>query len=153
MTHQTYFKPKRSKKAWREKDFSPYMKDKIVLRDKVCQVCNRHNPPHDVQHIFSRGRLYRDTVNWIENGVLVCRECHHRLTHPKADQDKYDDLALHLLALDRFKANKKTPKEDIKEMIVLINARFYDMCDCGIDRAEKYVDAAVHSSKCKSRNP
>ena len=90
----------------------------VHLRDKVCRVCG--NTKGQAHHIFTRKHF---NTRWnLENGILLCFDCHKNTAHEKpldffdwlqkqAGQDWIDDL--------RTKAKKtvKFSKEEKKEMI------------------------------------
>jgi len=90
----------------------------VHLRDKVCRVCG--NTKGQAHHIFTRKHF---NTRWnLENGILLCFNCHKNTAHEKpldffdwlekqSGQDWIDDL--------RTKAKKtvKFSKEEKKEMI------------------------------------
>lgn len=90
----------------------------IHLRDKVCRVCG--NPKGQAHHIFTRKHF---NTRWnLENGILLCFDCHKNTAHEKpldffdwlrkqAGQDWIDDLR------KKAKMAVQFSKEEKKEMI------------------------------------
>ena len=125
MTH--YLKSSRKKKTKSDKSFPKEVVEAIYRRDKgACTICgsciNLEAHPH---HVFYRSELYRDIINWKENGVTICTRCHASITNKTPDNGgKEMDKQLKRQSIKWFKKNKNTTDEDIKTLTALYRARY-----------------------------
>jgi len=100
----------------------------IHLRDKVCRMCG--NPKGQAHHIFTRKNY---ATRWdLENGILLCFNCHKNIAHEKpldffewlqkqSGQDWIDDLR------QKSKKIAKFTKEEKQEMIDGLNKFIKDI--------------------------
>ncbi len=125
MTH--YLKSPRKKKTKSDKSFPPEVVEAIFKRDKeACTICGSCiNLSVAPNHIFRRSELYRDIINWKENGHIICTSCDHAVTNPTPDNGgKEMDKQLKRQSIEWFRKNRDTSEDDIRTLEALYRARY-----------------------------
>jgi len=122
-----YLKQPRTKKTRSDKSFPPDVVEAIFKRDKgACTICGSCiNLEVHPNHIFRRSELYRDIINWKENGHIICRNCHIAVTNPTPDNGgKEMDKQLKRQSIEWFRKNRDITEDDMRTLEALYRARY-----------------------------
>lgn len=105
-----------------DKNFPHKIKLEILERDNYrCRKCGtrsnlEYRAPH---HCFFKSELFREIVNWKENGCVICFRCHNE-AHARGPAD----YILKSYAIREFERNPNTKQVDLEELYKIFKQHY-----------------------------